>query len=137
MNHAVTDVNIKCVDPYEPMTADDAFALAMLYQDYYDRGFVINKDSEEYDPSDPGTWLTLSDVAHNLCRLSRYHDASWVYLISGLLWGDPNVYSWLATFVSLDGLDLDWSGGKDDNVHKLERIHSLVMAELTRAPKIA
>ena len=65
---------------------------------------ILNKNEEDYDPEDPGTWYTVNQLAHDYRCANKYKKSAKLYYYLAIDYGDPNVYSWLlSTGIDVEG----------------------------------
>lgn len=64
---------------------------------------ILNKEEEDYDPEDPGTWYTVNDLAHDYRCANEYKKSAKLYYYLAMDYGDPNIISWLLS----ESIDLD------------------------------
>lgn len=65
---------------------------------------ILNKDEEDYDPMDPGTWYTASQLALEYYREKNYEKAATIYYYMVVNCGNTDTYSWLcSTGIVMEG----------------------------------
>ena len=65
---------------------------------------ILNKDEEDYDPENPGTWFTASQLAWEYHCDGDYEKAATIYYYLVVNCGNTDTLSWLySKGIKMDG----------------------------------